>query len=184
MSKKIRLHFDHQFRWNQLNLQQRSSFLQAGVRYKFSKHFNAKLQYRYNIRNNQRNTRRITADFGTKWKIKPMDGLTFKYRGRFQNAIVTYTGQNITHLRNKASLEYLIAKKWETTVSYENFFRMNERNEIRAHRYRWALNYQLSKRVAIDLFYQYEQEVNKKLPENAQTVGLLLQWKLNKNKSI
>lgn len=178
LSDNLKFNFDQQFRWNKLDIQNRSSFLEAGLKYRISKHFNTKLQYRYTARNDQRNIQRFTLDLGTKWKIKPVDHLSLKLRTRFQNATVSYTGQQITYLRNRASLEYEFAKKWETSISYENFFRLNQRNEIRAHRYRWKLNYEFSKRLNMDLFFQFEQEVNKKNTQDAKVVGLLLNWEL------
>lgn len=152
-----------------------SSFLEAGVKYKFGKRYSVKTQLRYSIRNDARNTMRVSMDFGSKWRIKPAK-LMFKYRARFQNAVVTYTGENITYLRNRVSIEYKVSKKWKINTMYESFFRFNDRNEFRTNRYGLGGTYSYSKRLDVDIFYLYDQEFNVKKPEHVGVFGVQLNW--------
>ena len=177
VSDRVVLSFDQQTRtMDDLN-GIRAHLLELGLKYKLSKHFSLKGQYRYTLRNNMKNTDRISLDLTTKWKYKPAK-LTFKYRVRFQNTVVSYTDQNITYLRNRLSLQYKISKKWNIYTEYESFFKFNEKNEFRGNRYSFGAKYKVTKRIVLNAFYQLDQEINVKSPSRQNVYGLLLQWNL------
>ena len=91
LNKKFSLNFDDQIRITE-GSQISVNFMEAGIKYKFIKKAAIKVQYRYSFRNDMRNTTRLSFDLSYKWKIKPAN-LQIKYRARFQNTVVTYTGQ-------------------------------------------------------------------------------------------
>jgi predicted porin len=177
VSNHVTLSFDQQTRTMD-NLQGiRANLLELGLKYELSKHFSVKGQYRYTFRNNMKNTKRISLDISTKWKYKPAK-LTFKYRLRLQNTVVSYTRQNLTLARSRFSLQYKISKKWGIYTEYESFFRFNEKNEFRGNRYTVGTKYKLTKQMELNAFYQVDQEINVKSPVQQNIYGLLLQWNL------
>ncbi|UTW66347.1 DUF2490 domain-containing protein [bacterium SCSIO 12643] len=177
VSDRVTLSLDQQTRTMD-NLEGiRANFLELGMKYELSKHFAVKGQYRYTIRNNSKNTERLSLDLSTKWKYKPAK-LTFKYRLRFQNSVVEYTGQNITYLRNRFTMQYKISKKWQTYVEYESFFKFNQKNEFRGNRYTLGAKYRISKQMNINAFYQIDQEINVKHAFRENIFGVILQWEI------
>jgi len=173
ISKKTTLFLDQQTRVTDNLNSIRTNFFELGLKYKFSKQFNLKAQYRYTIRNSKRNVKRISLDANLKWKYKPAK-ITFKYRARFQNSTVVYTGQRFTFLRNRFGLAYPITKELESYVEYESFYRFNQRNEFRGNRFTIGLEYELNKSVALNGFYQIDKEINVKDPKKNNVIGVIL----------
>lgn len=177
VSDRVTLSLDQQTRTMD-NLEGiRANFFELGLKYELSKHFAVKGQYRYTIRNNMKNTERLSLDLTTKWKYKPVK-LTFKYRLRFQNAVVDYTGQNLTFLRNRFTLQYKISKKWQAYTEYESFYKFNQKNEFRGNRYTFGAKYRISKQMNLNAFYQIDQEINVKDPIRENIFGMVLQWEI------
>ena len=177
LSKKLTLNLDDQIRINAGIKEVRVNFMEVGLKYKVYKNLSVKVQYRYSLRTNLRNTKRISFDVSNKWKIKRLK-LELKYRARFQNAIVEYTGQNITYGRNQFSISYKINKKWSPYTSYESFFKFNDNKEFRSNRYNLGIEYTVNKRLSWNGFIQYDQELNVKNPVSRSVIGVLLVYKL------
>lgn len=177
VSDRITLNLDQQTRTMNNVEGIRTNFLELGMKYELSKHFAVKGQYRYTIRNLMRNTTRLSLDLAAKWKYKPAN-LTFKYRLRFQNASVRYTGESLAYLRNRFTLQYKVSKKWLAYTEYESFFRFNQRNEFRGNRFTLGARYRVSKEMYVNAFYQIDQEINVKDPFKENIFGVVLQWEL------
>lgn len=177
LNKKFSVNFDDQIRITE-GSSIRVNFMEAGIKYKFVKNAAFKVQYRYSIRNNMRNTKRLSFDLSYKWKIKPAN-LEIKYRARFQNAVVEYTGQSFTYFRNRLVLTYKFNKKWSAYGSFENFYRFNERNDFRANRYEFGANYSINKQLDLKTFAQYDYDLNVKSPASRSVIGVLLKYKFD-----
>ncbi|MCR9174172.1 MAG: DUF2490 domain-containing protein [bacterium] len=175
LNKKIEFGMDQQVRMSQ-NLQAvRSNFFEFGAKYEWNKYVSSKLQYRYTIRNDQRNVNRYTLDLNAKWKWKSVD-LKFKYRSRFQHAMVVYTGQPFTYFRNRLELSYYGFKKWEPFISYENFYKLNQHHEFRGNRYLIGCEVKLNKELDLSLIYGVDQEVNTKNPDSRNIFSAVLTY--------
>ncbi len=175
LNDKFTVNFDDQIRFTQEWNKIRVNFMELGVKYKINKVIAIKAQYRYSIRNEVRNTRRISLDLSSKWKIKPWN-LEFKYRARFQSGVVVYTGQSRSFFRNKFVLTYKFNKKWKTYASYESYYKVNGLSEFRSNRYVLGANYQLNKRLELNPFLQLDQEINVKHPATRSVFGLLFTY--------
>ncbi len=177
LNKKFSLNFDEQVRITE-GSQIRVNFMEAGIKYKFIKKAAFKVQYRYSFRNDVRNTSRLSFDLSYKWKIKPAN-LQIKYRARFQNTVVDYTGQSMAYFRNRLIVTYKYNKKWSTYAYFENFYRLNERNEFRANRYEFGANYNINKQFELKTFLQYDYEINVKSPSSRRVIGVLVKYEFD-----
>ncbi|MDB3907290.1 DUF2490 domain-containing protein [Crocinitomicaceae bacterium] len=175
LNKKLQFNLDQQVRMSQNMQAIRSSFFEFGARYKWNKYVSTKVQYRYTIRNEQRNVNRFTVDAIAKWKWKSAD-LKFSYRTRFQHAMVVYTGQPFTYLRNRLRMSYYGFKRLEPFLSYENFFKFNFHNEFRGNRYVLGCDVKLNKQMDLTLIYGIDQEMNTKNPTSRNIFSAVLSY--------
>ena len=177
LTKKLTLNLDNQVRISDNLNGVRSNFVELGLKYDLNKIFSVRGQYRYTFRNNTRNTERISLDAMAKWKFKPAK-LQFKYRARFQNTMVVYSGQHLTTFRNRFTVQYKISKKWRTYVEYESFYRFNTRNEFRRNRGTLGAKYRINKEIQLKGFLQIDQDINIRIPQRRTTLGLILTYNL------
>lgn len=175
LNKKVQFSLDQQVRMSQNMRAVRSNFFEFGARYKWNKYLSTKFQYRYTIRNDQRNVNRYTLDNTFKWKWKKAD-LKFAYRNRIQHAKVVYTGQPFTYLRNRVRLSYYGFKKIEPFVSYENFFKLIDHNEFRGNRYVAGADIRLKKELDLTLMYGVDQEINTKNPSSRNIFSAVITY--------
>lgn len=83
--------------------------------------------------------------------------------------------------RNKLSVTFKVPKiPMYPYVSAEMFFQTNnyKGNEIDMMRYEGGLKYEFNKRNALELYYRYEDEFNKKNPMDVSSVGIAYQFSL------
>lgn len=175
LNKKIQFGLDQQVRMSQNMNAIRSSLFEFSARYRFNKHFSLKGQYRYTIRNGNRNVNRFTMDANLKWKWKKAD-LTFEYRARFQHSMVVFTGEPASYFRNRPKLSYYGFKKIEPFISYENFYKFNQHNEFRGHRYLLGVDIKLNKDLDLTLSYGIDQETNTKSPNSRNLFVAVLKY--------
>lgn len=172
LNKKLRFDLEQQTRTNDNFGGLKSAFVETGVKYRIKKWISLKPQWRYTIVANGRNRSRLSLDANLKWEFKKLK-LTPKYRMRFQNTTVSYTGEFITILRNQLTLGYNWTKLVDPYVEYENFYRFNFKNETRVHRYTAGLEWKLNKKAALKTVYQVDQEVNVSAPDRQNIVAIL-----------
>lgn len=177
INQKYRLELEQQARTTSGLQDLRSAFAELGLRYKITDYLNLKPQLRYTLRNQDRNEVRMSLDCNVShnfkdWRLKP------KYRFRFQSTQVSYTGQNITILRNQLELLYNLSKPADPYMEYENFYRLNSKNEVRTHRYTMGIDWRINKRTDLKTYVRRDQEVNVKNPERQNVVGVELSFDL------
>ncbi len=177
INKKIRAELEQQTRINDNLGGLKSSFAEFGFRYKLADYLNFKLQYRYTVYDERRNRHRFSLDINLKEKLKKTP-LTLKYRLRIQNSTVSYTGQNITFLRNQIGVEYNLSKLVDPFAEYESFYRLNLKNEFRVNRYTLGLEWKVNKKIDLKTLYQVDQEFNVKSPERQNIVGVMFSYDL------
>ncbi len=177
INKKWRAELEQQIRATDQLQGIRSAFAEMGVRYKITDYLNLKPQLRYSVNNGQRNEFRFSLDANVEWNFKEWN-LRPKYRFRFQNTTVDYTGENKTLLRNQFELSYNLSRPVDPYVEYENFYRLNLKNEVRNHRYTFGLEWKLNKDIDLKTFIRADREVNIKRPDKQNILGLELSFDL------
>lgn len=177
LNKKWQFDLEQQARIHQNFQAIRSNFFELGAQYKWNKFISTKLQYRYTFRNEQRNVNRFTLDNNVKWKWKKPD-LKFDYRLRAQHAMVVFTGQSFTYLRNRISVSYYGFKKIEPFLSYESFYKFIDHNEFRGNRYLLGCDVQINKKLDLTLMLGIDQEINTKNPDSRNIYGITLSYKI------
>ena len=172
LSKKFRLEFEDQLRISDAYNGVRLNFLELGLNYNVIKGVDVNAKYRYSFRNDIRNTRRLTFDLSYKLKIKSIKA-DIKYRFRFQNTRVIYTGESVNFVRNKITFNKTINKKWTGYTSYEAFHNLNDEFEHQANRFVLGAKYKLNKRIKLKAFVQYDQDIHGKYQPTRSVFGLM-----------
>ncbi len=175
--KSLRAEAEQQFRTGDGLQNLRAAFLEGGLRYEITDYLHIKPQLRYTIRNKDRNEFRMSLDANLSWNFKKWN-LRPGYRFRFQNTTVNYTGQNLTLLRNQLELEYNLSKLVDPYLEYENFYRLNDKNEVRTHRYTLGAKWRLNKHTDLKTYLRRDNEVNVKDPEEENIIGMELSFDL------
>ncbi len=183
LNKKWLLEFQGQLRFDENIGHFNKAFTQIGGQYEVLNNLDLEVSYRYYGVNGGWNVGRLNLNVKYKWEPQKTD-FKFKYRLRFTDALVQYTGQKVTYLRNSFTVGYKLSKLVDPYIAYENFYRLNLLKEVRRHRYTFGLAWDLTKRLSLDTFYRYETEVNVKSPEPVTIIGLGLtqKGKLKKKK--
>lgn len=176
LSDKFSVDLENQYRFNTDLGGLRQSFLELGVNYKAWKALEINAQYRFAFRQFVRNTNRFALNVSYKWKVKPVK-MEIKFRSRFQNTIVTYTGQSISFFRNKLTLTYKINKKWNVYGAYEAFANMNDEYEHQANRFSLGVHHELNKKFKLKTYLQLDQDLHGKYRPTRSVLGVMLSYK-------
>lgn len=154
------------------------TFAEVGLKWRFSKRFSLKPNYRFSIDPNGPNTHRISGDLIYQSKKKKKD-VRVKNRFRYQHKIESGSLQTTTYLRNKLTININASKLVDPYFFGEIFYRLNGRNEFRVWRAGAGLDWKLSKKLGLTTFYLYEREINKKNNNKVHVVGAVLEWSIN-----
>ena len=172
ISKKLTLQLEDQVRFSESYQGIRLNFLEIGANYHIIKGWDASAKYRYSFRNTNRNTKRVSLDLSYKLKVKAVKG-DIKFRARYQNTVVSYTGESLNFLRSKITLSKKITKKWSLYSSYEVFHNMNDEYEHQANRFVFGAKIKVNKHFKIKTFAQYDQDVHGKYKPKRSVFGLV-----------
>jgi hypothetical protein len=171
LSKKFNLELKDQIRISESLHGLRLNLLEVGLGYQIYKKLNVSAKYRFSFRSNARNTKRISVDLAYKTKIKPVK-IEVKYRARFQNSRVTYTGESVNFIRNKLTISKKISKKWSGYSSYEIFHNLNDEFEHQSNRFVLGAKYKVNKHFGVKAFAQYDQDIHGKYQPTRSVFGM------------
>lgn len=177
LNKKVAFSIDQQVRVTDNLNEIRSIFFEFGLKYKFNKHFSTRVQHRYTIRNQERHVNRFSLDGTAKWKIKPAK-LELSYRLRFQHAMITFTKEPETFLRNRLQLRYEVFKKMKLFARYESFYQFNDKSRFRRNLYAAGIELQVNKKLDLSLFYRMDKKINTKNPETRNIIACLVSFEI------
>ncbi len=172
-NKKFRVDIEEQFRLNDTISSLKSVFTELGLRYRINRHFAFKGNYRYVVRPNNDNRSRFSLDAYYNWNKKKFP-LAIQYRLRFQDTKESNRGRKFTFVRNKLIVDYNLTKLVDPFLSYEIYFRFNQKNEFRTWRFTAGLDWRLSKRLDLTTFYRHQKEINVNNPEAQHIIGVML----------
>jgi hypothetical protein len=155
---------------------------EAGLAYKINKYLELGGKYRYTnkaghhdseirpINNRERLTADLTVDFGK--------SLAFKNRIRYQYVKERNTDNKYNYIRNKASLKYSLHKLAEPYIEGELFYRLDQKNELRAFRYTTGLDSNINKHLSVKNFFRVEKEINTNFPGKYYIFGIMFTYEL------
>ena len=175
LNKKFRVDLKEQFRLNDTISSMKSTFTEIGLRYKIDKHFAVKGSYRFTIKPTKDNRSRLSLDAYYNWSKKKFP-LAIQYRLRFQDTKESNTGSKFTYLRNKITVDYNLTKIVDPFLSYERYYRFNQKNEFRVWRFTAGLDWRLAKKIDLTTFYRYQKEINVKNPGAQHIIGIMLTY--------
>lgn len=159
LNKKFQLGIKEQFRFNNNMASFKKELTELGLKYKINKHFAVKPGFRYVIVGNKNNQRRFFLDGFYKWSKKDFP-LSLQYRLRYQSTKNFNSNKNTTnYLRNKLEVEYNLSKLADPFVSYELYFRFNQKNEFRVARFTMGVDWKLNKRMSLATFYRLQKDI-------------------------
>lgn len=177
LSKKVKLELEEQVRLNDNMSTTKVFFVEPGIRYKFNKFIDFKFKYRFSDFHQSRNENRMTMDIRFEYDI-PKNPIDLKYRFRFQDSKVTYTEQKINYTRHEWTADINLTKWMDPYVSYEIFY-LQQKKEIRTHRYSLGLQWKLGKDLDFTTFYVMDYQVNVKKPDTQHIFGGTFSYSLN-----
>lgn len=177
LNNKIKIELEEQFRFKDTVKTFKSSLTELGIRYKINKKFSLKANYRHTYRTGyrQRNRNRLSLFLYYDWDKKKFP-LSIQLRTGIQNDIEVYNGQLLTYSRARLKLKYKDLKDSKPFIAYESFYRFNDKNEFRTHRFTTGMSWDLTDNFELTGFYRVEKEINVDEPERQHVMGLMFSY--------
>ncbi len=169
------------FKFNDTIHHYKSSFTELGLKYDVNKFIDFKINYRFIGNPPDGNTHRFSGDFMTIFKKKNFP-LSFGYRLRYQHEILIRNRNTTDFIRNKFTLKYNLSKIVDPFVSFEMFYRLNGKNEIREIRYLIGAEWKLSDKMGLSTYYFYSDELNMRNTKDVHTICFMLSYGLDSKK--
>ena len=170
-SKKFRFSVEQELRLDNGASQFKNTFTEAGLRYRISSYIDIRANYRFIVRPND-TRQRISGDFLARYRKKGFP-LRFNYRLRYQ---VLYRGQGrnpINYFRNKLAVSYNASKLVDPFVEGELYYRIwNKPNEFQKYRLDVGVDWRLSKKSDLSVFYRLQKEINVNNPALDHVIGM------------
>lgn len=177
----IRAEFEQEFRF--IDDDQNYTFSEFGLRIEPLKNFYIKATYRYSFiqidsldtsGEDDDNWRlmgdaiyRIDDVFKTPFRIEYRFRYQYGEKKRFTPNSNILKIERFTYLRNRIKLQYNLGKLVDPYIYYENYFRFNNRNQVRQHRYAFGLDWTVNNKVDLTTQVHYQPEVNVQTPDDA-----------------
>ena len=183
--KKLNSTFSADFS-QQINTKENSTrtdkfFSQIGLTYKISNHFKLNVAYRFsqiqNINFSYKYANRLQSDLTVFYKLR---NFKLSYRMRLQNQYEEInTSENgkkpITVFRQRANVELDYGRRITPSFSVEYFYGVKSfmPSNLSSERYRATLNYDINNKNKVQVFYQFQNKWNVKLPVNSYIIGFM-----------
>jgi hypothetical protein len=166
ISKKFTVDFSPEVRLDENLAEAGTVFTEAGIEYKILKRLTAAVILRYTEKRKPDESysarQRAMFDLAYRYKIQKFN---ITLRERIQSQVTDDPSDKlkyVNYLRNKISVKYDTAKKYQPWISAEIFYQLNNYrgNEIDNLRYAAGFDYKLNKKNTFGLFYLINKEVN------------------------
>lgn len=186
LPKGFDLSVQYQFRaFNYLRVI-RGSYFYGSVRYTLIKKvLSTEFEYRY-MTSDTRDQHRFGLGIIAKHKAGEFtfsDRLVYQREHPYFNGSYEKGNEPTNMLRNRVQVKWDFKKRWDAYVSCEPFIKIsNKAKEIRRVRAIAGMDWEFKKNHNINLFYQYQTQVNQKEPEMMHTIGCMYEWDLPKKK--
>jgi hypothetical protein len=189
VSKRMDVSLSQEFRMNENISELGTAFTEVALEIKIRhvKGLSISPGYRFIQNRNQDNTyslrHRLLADLNYRYKTGQF---SFSLRERFQSQVAdVMTGEDgftpVHYMRSKLAVKFSPSKKkYSPWISAEAFYQLNnaEGNEIDNLRYAAGIDYDITKRHAISLFYLINQEVNVSNASTGYIAGIAYSYTL------
>lgn len=187
LTKKIELQFEEEIRLNQHISAFDRSMTTLGGSYAFNKTFKAGAYYTFIYANNQTDGYYETRHRFGGWlqAAQKVNRFKLSLREKFQN---TYRDEDLgnfkynpkMYLRSKLELSYDTKKlPFNPYLSAEMHYQLNNPsgNNIDKWRYTAGTEYKFNKKLALDLFFRFDKEINVKSPVNTSVIGTMVKYR-------
>lgn len=179
LGNKWKLSFEEEFRFTQ-DISRFDIYLSdLGVNYKLNKNFSLGANYRFYSNKDKdgdfNNAHRLSAKLNCGFKI---ERFKLDYRLQFQNKDEDFfkgSSNAVYNLRNRLTATYNIkGTKLEPYVQTELFSRFEKDEEAYFNKVRWTigLNYSLSKKSDVNIFYRLNNELNQDFNKDTYIIGV------------
>lgn len=164
----------------------RGSYFYGSVRYTLIKKvLSAELEYRY-MTSEVKDQHRFGLGIIAKHKIGEFtfsDRLVYQREHPYFNSSYENGNRPTNTIRNRVQVKWDFKKRWDAYVSCEPFIRIsNEIRQIKRVRAIAGMDWEFKKNHNVNLFYQYQTQVNQKEPSMMHTIGCMYEWDLPKIK--
>ena len=184
--KKVSANIAQEFRFNENISELGTAFTDVGLSYKLNKHVQVAANYRFTqkrrIDDSYSLKHRVYVDVKYEKKAKPIQ---IVFRSRFQDEYsdigrASDAGIPNYYLRNKLTFELDLDKAYMPYVSVELFSPLNNPREYLFDNIRSSagIEYSLTKKQKIDLYYMIQRELNVSRPQIDFILGIGYSFKL------
>jgi hypothetical protein len=186
VSKKLSAGLTQELRFNENISELGTAFTDVGLSFKVSKRLQIAANYRFTqkhrIDGNYNLKQRLYIDVKYAKKIKPFQ-ITLRSRLQDEYSQPAHSADDGTpqhHVRNKLNIEWDLDKPYKPYLSVELFSPLNYPREYLFDNIRGAagIEYALTKKQKIDLFYMVQEELNVSRPEIDFIIGIGYSFKL------
>lgn len=182
ITKKIRLELENEVRFNNNISTIKTYFPELGIRYELLKMIDIKFQYRYVYRPSKNDRNRIALDVTYSWEKKKFP-IEISNRLRFTDTKENNSLDKFTFLRDRIKLDYNLSKLADPFADVEIFYRFNMKNEFRAYRFKFGIEWRIAKDLDLDTFYGRENEFNVTSPSKDNIYGIKLTFNVDLKKN-
>lgn len=186
LNDRLRFYLEQQFRFKDNISKYDFTYTEFALRYTLLNYLDLKGIFRHSfIPGNEPGSAlkdydrsRINLDASTGTEVFN-SGLKVGYRLRYQHSWENTTRLSSNYLRNRIDLEYNLSKLADPYAEYENFFRFDNRNEFRQHRYTLGMIWRITGELDLDTYFRYQYEINVNNPETDYIIGLGIIYSIN-----
>jgi hypothetical protein len=179
VAKRLTADLSQEFRFNENISELGTWFTDAGLEYRVAKHFQAALNYRFMLKRQMEDyysrRHRLYLDLKFDQKFKPV---VLQFRTRLQDEYADIGRSDSWreaswYMRNKLTAGLDLDKKYAPYLSLELFTPLFEKNAAAFDNLRAAagLEYSLTKRQKLDVFYMIQKELNVSQSETDFIIG-------------
>lgn len=176
----LEIQLNQEFRFNENVTHLEKTLTELQFEYKMDKPFYLRWGYRfdqefdYETKNVDVNHR---VELGLAIKKKFLYDWKFKYRTKFQMKFKSTEKEDPFYWRNKFTMEY---RRFdiEPYVSYEFYFKFNNKFDFNRNRYFVGAKYDLNKDSSLKVFYFYEDKFNRKNLKVNHVWGVMYRYEL------
>ena len=172
INSKVALQLSEEVRFNENVSEVGTAFTEIGANYKLSKYIAVGVSYRFiqkrKVDDFYSFRHRYNVDVAFKYKYKKLSmSLRERLQTQYANVNSSEDGKVATrYLRNKLTLKYNLERKYTPFVAGELFYQLTnvEGNEFDNVRYTVGVDYEINKKVSLELFYLINKEFNTNNP--------------------
>ena len=180
LPKRFSISAQYQARFDNGILHFKAMYVYASVDYELvKKYLSAGIEYRYST-SNKRDLHRFGFSVTGKYKYKKIafsGRVVYQREHEYFSTSYENGHEPTNYIRTRFQIKWDFKKRWCAYISFEPFIRIsNKFNNIDRVRNTAGLDWEFVKTHHVNLFYNFQPDINQKTPEMAHIIGLNYTW--------